>query len=415
MHAPTGAAADSRQAERALLRPLESRDADHIGQMADLDADGNLLTDSGRKVSQLSLAPSMFVDRTIAIYGPSGTGKTVIVKNIMKIVQPHIEQVLIVAPSEPTNRSYEGFVDSTLIHYSLYLAPLPGTASSGKETAAKAAMRFLEAVWKRQEMMAAIYNRANNATVLASLFGRLPKEVRARGIEHINSINARREGIIRQISKQFESEPGRRDAKTKEINEKFKKMLSLIYKQFIVPNYESLYAAADLSDDERYSLCYIKFNPRLLLIFDDCAAQLKPFFNKDIFRLLFYQNRHSFITVVLCCQDDTDLPTNLRKNAFVSFFTENIVCLSNFERSSNQFPKQIKTYVSEIAPSVFRGNRKLAYIREDDKRKHFYHIEFPLPQPSLFGSSALAELCGEVRGSGSSMDTKNPYYSIFSV
>ena len=48
-----------------------------------------------------------------------------------------------------------------------------------------------------------------------------------------------------------------------------------------------------LTEDEKYSLMYLNFNPRLLLIFDDCSAQLKPFFNKEIFRMLFYQNRHS--------------------------------------------------------------------------------------------------------------------------
>jgi hypothetical protein len=107
-------------------------------------------------------------------------------------------------------------------------------------------------------------------------------------------------------------------------------------------SYEILWDRNDLSEDERCCLQHLHFNPRLLLIFDDCAAQLKPFFNKDVFRLLFYQNRHSFITVVLCCQDDTDLPANLRKNAFLSFFTEPVICTANFGRQANQFSKHIK-------------------------------------------------------------------------
>jgi hypothetical protein len=217
------------------------------------------------------------------------------------------------------------------------------------------------------------------------------------------------------VRKQHAEDSGRCEERIKDVNSKFKKMLVLIYKKFITPEYEELWARSDLSEDERYSLAYIAFNPRLLLIFDDCAAQLKPFFTKDIFRLLFYQNRHSFITVIISCQDDTDLPANLRKNAYVSFFTEPVVCSSNFERSSNKFGKPARAYIADIAPDIFRGNRKLAYIREDERRQHFYHFECPYPKPFRFGSDALHELTVAVQSEGVSMDKDNPYFSSFKL
>ena len=64
-------------------------------------------------------------------------------------------------------------------------------------------------------------------------------------------------------------------------------MLNLLYRKYITPHYNELWRKKSLSEDERYSLYYLHFNPRMLLIFDDCAAQLKPFFTKEIFRLLF--------------------------------------------------------------------------------------------------------------------------------
>ena len=380
--------------------------------MADLDEEGFILTETGKKIPGLVIGASMFIDRTVAIYGPSKTGKTVITKHIMKAVNGHIEQIIVIAPSEPSNRSYEGFVDPPFIHYRLYLAD---PANPKKDDGAKGALRFLEAVWKRQEMMAAIYTRANNAEVLAQLYGRLPKATRLEGLRYIEVINGKRGRVIERVRKQYAAEAGRREEKVKEVNEKFKKMLVLLYKKYIAPLYEELWERDDLSEDERYSLYYLTFNPRLLLIFDDCAAQLKPFFNKDIFRLLFYQNRHSFITVVLCCQDDTDLPTNLRKNAFLSFFTEPIVCMSNFERSSNKFPKPTRALINEIIGDVFKGHRKLAYIREDDHRQHFYHVQFPYPKPFRFGSPASHELCDSVQSAGVSMDKENPFYDRFKI
>ena len=380
--------------------------------MSDLDEGGYLHTESGKKIPSLVVGASMFVDRTVAIYGPSKTGKTVITKHIMATVNGHIEQILIIAPSEPSNRSYAGFVDPPFIHYRLYLAD---PANPRKDDGARGALRFLEAVWKRQEMMAAIYTRANSAEVLAQLYGRLPRAARAEGLRYIEVINVKRGRVIERVRKQYAADPGRREEKVKEVNEKFKKMLVLLYKKYIAPHYGALWGDDGLTEDERYSLTYLNFNPRLLLIFDDCAAQLKPFFNKDIFRLLFYQNRHSFITVVLCCQDDTDLPTNLRKNAFLSFFTEPIVCLSNFDRASNKFPKPTKDYVNEIVGDVFKGHRKMAYIREDDRRQHFYHVQFPYPKPFCFGSEASHELCESVQSQGVSMDKENPYFDYFKL
>jgi hypothetical protein len=380
--------------------------------MADLDEEGYLDTEAGKKIPRLVIGASMFIDRTVAIYGPSKTGKTVITKHIMNAVNGHIEQILVIAPSEPSNRSYEGFVDPPFIHYRLYLAD---PANPKKDDGARGALRFLEAVWKRQEMMAAIYTRANSAEILAQLYGRLPKATRAEGLRYIEVINGKRGRVIERVRKQYATEAGRREEKVKEVNEKFKKMLVLLYKKYIAPLYAELWERDDLTEDERYSLTYLNFNPRLLLIFDDCAAQLKPFFNKDIFRLLFYQNRHSFITVVLCCQDDTDLPTNLRKNAFLSFFTEPIVCVSNFERASNKFPKQTRALINEIVNDVFQGHRKMAYIREDDHRQHFYHVQFPYPKPFHFGSAATHELCRNVQSQGMTMDKENPYFDYFKI
>jgi tRNA A37 threonylcarbamoyladenosine biosynthesis protein TsaE len=393
------------------LYNVSARYARDTPAMDDLDDDGCLVTDSGKKVPKLHVGPSMFIDRTIVIYGPSKTGKTVITKHIMKEVNGNIEQILVVAPSESSNRSYEGFVDSPFIHYRLYLA---NPANPKKDDGTKGALRFLEAIWKRQEMMAAIYTRANSAEILSRLYGRLPHSVRSEGARHIEVINSKREHVIAKVRRQYSTEVGRCEEKVKDINEKFKKMLILLYKKFIAPSYEELWRE-DLNEDERYSLTYLNFNPRLLLIFDDCAAQLKPFFSKEIFRLLFYQNRHSFITVILCCQDDTDLPANLRKNAFISFFTEPIVCTSNFERESNKFPKNTKQTVAELAPILFRGHRKMAYIREDERRQHFYHVQFPYPQPFRFGSEASHELCDEVRTVGVSMDRDNPYFDAFKI
>lgn len=380
--------------------------------MGDLDSEGNLQMASGRKVPRLAINPAMFLDKTVTIYGPSGTGKTVLTKHIMKTLNGYIDQVIVVSPSEPANRSYEGIVDPPLMHFRVYL---PDPANPKKDDGTRGTQRFLQAIWDRQMMMKSIYTRANNAAVLSLLFGRLPPKTRREGIKFIKIINDKRSHVIKRVQKQFGADPGRCTEKIKEANEKFQKMLALIYKKYITPHYEELFACADLSEDEEYSLTYLQFNPRLLLVFDDCAAELKPLFNKEVFRRLFYRGRHADITSLICCQDDTDVPANLRKNAFVSIFTEPVVCMSNFERQANKFPKPTKLFAAEIAGEVFVANRKLVYIREDPRRQHFYHVEVPYPKPFRFGSEAFHELCESVQNTGDSMDTENPYYGKFAI
>lgn len=380
--------------------------------MSDLDAEGNLHTESGKKVPKLVLSAAMFIDKTIVLYGPSNTGKTVIAKTIMRLLNGHIEQVLTVSPNELTNRSYDGVVDPPLLFLRAYL---PDPANPKKDDGTKGTIRFLEAIWNRQMMMRAVYQRANNAEVLSRLFGRLPRDARVEGVDVIRRINKKRGHVVERVRRQFADDPGRCTEKVKEVNEKFKQMLVLIYKKYITPYYDVLFALETLTEDELYSLTYLQFNPRLLLVLDDCAAELKPLFNKEIFRKLFYQGRHASITTILIAQDDTDVPANLRKNAFVSIFTDPIVASSNFERPANKFSKPTKQLVAELLPEVFVGNRKLAYIREDARRQHFYHLEVPYPKPFRFGSGALQELCDSISNTGVTMDKENPYYDKFKL
>lgn len=370
-----------------------------------------LVTEKGHRIPELEFTANLFVDRTTVIYGPSKTGKTCFVKNIMQTVSSRVDQVLVVAPSEPSNRSYENFVHPTLIHYRLHL-PDP---SDKKDSEAKAATRFLEMLWKRQEMMAAIYSRANDPKTLRRLYERLPHATRKERDRDLAMMDRLRRRRVDDIRRQFARDPGGRDEKIKTVDDKCEAMLVLLYKRFLTPEVADLFARKDLTEDERHALHYLHFNPRLLLIFDDCAAQLKPFFNKELFRKIFYMNRHSYISVIICCQDDTDLPTNLRKNAFVSVFTEPIVAVSNFERASNQFPKSTRAMVAEVCPEVFVGYRKLCYVREDDRRQHFYHATGTFPRPFLFGSGALEELCEKVKSEKAVMDRGNPYFARFAV
>jgi hypothetical protein len=373
---------------------------------ASLDGAGCLAASDGSRFPPLAVTAEMVINRTTVIYGPSGSGKTVIAKHLLQVVKEQIPQVLVVSPSEPSNHSYEGYVDAPLVHYSL---ALPGKK---RTTPKRDAIDFLDTLWKRQELLTSIFSKANRREVLASLFKRLPRSARKRGLKAITEAHELRRGALDKVRAPG-APPGPAADKAKAINEKFDRMLVLIYKSLITPEYLSLWELDDLSADERFSLNYLGLNPNLLLIFDDCAADLKPLFGTTEFKRYFYQARHAAITVILIAQDDTDLPTNLRKNAFLSIFTDPIVCRSNFDRASNNFPKEARALVGEMIPAVFAGNRKLVYIRDDPRQQKYYHFEAPYPTPFRFGSSASHELCRLLRAEEADLDDENPYSEAF--
>lgn len=371
--------------------------------------DDGIITVDGHQIPPLELTASMLTEKTVVLYGPSQSGKTVIIKHCMKLLSSAIEQCLVIAPTEPANQSYKGIVDAPFIHYQL---ALPGSKC---KKAGDNELEFLQAIWDRQEIMAGIYNRANDPEVLARLFARLPRDQREDGRRVIAAVSEKRKKVLAQISLRG-GEESSRESTRKEIDDKYRRLLVLLYKRYIEPNYAQLRTLSNLSDDEKWCLDYLSFNPRILLNFDDCAAALKPVLGKEIFRKLYYQNRHSFITAIMAFQDDTDLNTNLRRNAFVSIFTTPQVANSYFERRTNQFSKEERKFAEAIIPEIFsKGHRKMAYIREDPTRQHFYYIEVPYPKPFRFGSEAFHELCKAVECDGLVIRTTNPYYERFRI
>jgi len=368
-------------------------------------------TPGGDPLPELAITAGTLLHKSAVLYGPSGSGKSFAIKHMMGVLSPHIDQIIVVSPTQPQNQSYTGYVEPPLIHTRVWL---PDPSNPSKDDGdAKGAARFLEAVLQRQQMLASLFRRANNYDVITQLY----KRVRSGDVDRlIGTLSGKRERALAALR----SVPGAGAAAAKEssINENFKRMLVLIMKKQITIEWDRLMAArGGLSEDEIHSLTYIALNPNLLLIFDDCAAELKPLFNKVGFRKLFYQGRHSFVTSIYTMQDDTDLTPNLRKNTFISVFMDKTICLSYFEKAGNKFPKSVKERIRDIAGTVYENpslpNCKTVYIRDDPKGNQFYHYTAKHVPKRMFGSSAIIEYCEKIRADDGAADKDNPYYKKF--
>lgn len=376
------------------------------------------------QVPELDWHASLFLDRTIAVIGPSGTRKTTVVKQIMYLLKDSIEQCLVVNATELANKSYTGIVDPLFIHHRPWLPETKfssvgtGVSKNRGDDEKKGIYRFLNTLWQRQEMLVAIYKRANNLISLAKLYQRLHRDDKKEGDQYIEFIKRKRIKTVDSIKAATRHSPGECEQKVKEVQERFEEMLIATYKRFIIPNLKYIYQEYErFSEDEKYSFQYIFLNPRILVIFDDCAAELKTFFNRDVFRKMFYQNRHAKITFIICCQDDTDLTPNLKKNAFQTIYTDPVSSTTNFERKTSGLTKAMqKDMVEQIIPAIFKDEAtKLVFYRADPKRQRIYYIVAEPPPPFKFGSHAINELCDNLRVKESSLDSENPFFNKFKV
>lgn len=374
-------------------------------------------TESGRAIPALRLTKRSIVNRTFALYGPSKSGKTVITKYLLDQLRSEVNMGIVISPTEPVNQSYVNYFPQPLIHYS-FSAPDPKNPRK-RLSGAKGAEAFLQQIWDRQEMVGGIYARANKPEVLKALFDRVSPDLQADAqpaLQKIQQVRVRGEA---QLRKKYRGNAGELKVRIKELCDNLVKKTGIVHKHFIRMDFAKLWARrSKLTEAEGWALNYLELNPRMVLILDDCAADIKPLFKKPEMRRLFYQNRHYNLTVIMCFQDDTDLDANLRKNAFISIFCSDVVCRSFFGRVSNQFPKETKREVEEITPLIYddaggHKYRKLAYIRDDPAGHNFYHFEAPASEEKMFGSPALLELCRELKSNASRLNEDNPFYRNF--
>jgi len=340
----------------------------------------------------LVLTTQLLMDKSLVIYGPSGTGKSKIIVDVMAVLNPSVDQIIVISPTDPGNGTYStgDVVPTPLIHYKL------------TDT-------LLETIWARQEMFAAVYSRANKVTVLHSLFNRL-NLVKVKDI--LEKAEIAKADKIREATQQY-TDKSRAGKVVEGIENEYERFFMLVYKQYISENRERL-ARMNLNPDEAFTLRYLDFNPRLLLIFDDCTADFKKLKSpkaKSIMGKLFFQNRWAFITVVIACHGDKNLDADLRNNAFMSMWTAPNSANVYFAHEANGFTSETAKKVSHWAPNIFKGFQKLVYIRDHDK---FYKYTANLHKGFKFGSPAIRSYCKKIKSDGLSMDANNEFYQYFS-
>jgi hypothetical protein len=318
------------------------------------------------------------LNTNIVLYGANKTGKTTLLLDLLKIIKPHIPNVIAFAPTADSNNSLKGIVPNILINRKVELSTIKDA-------------------YKRQQDAASVYNNANDIGVLQSLFRRVAGSSQLKNEKDVIDLKTAmcvklKAIVVDTIEKKKQEN---------EIKEYSKKVLTSIYKK-VISNASDVLLKMKITDTESQAIKFINFNPRMLMIFDDCASVFtKKFQNDPMIKDLFFMYRHSYITIIFTFQDDLGLESFLRKNATMSFFTTQQCADAYFARGSNHFSKDIKSSAHLTASIIFDAKQKslppyskLLYIRGDPDPFRYYCAE--VYDTFQFGSNALWELCDRV-------------------
>jgi hypothetical protein len=316
--------------------------------------------------------------------------------DILYQLRPYIDQIIVISPTDRQNHTYDrGIAPLPCIHYGL-------TA------------KLLDDIWDRQTALASVYTKANNPDCLKKLFERIPNMYAAKAA--IESINNKLRSYQRELNEIYNDGGADSEARIKdkmaEMETECKKMILLVYKHYINGSRDYL-SKQRLSQDEAYTLRYLNLNPRLVLIFDDCTDLLNKFKGHRVMQKLFYQGRWAFITALIACHTDKALNPELKKNAFVSVFTEEGCAHGYFHRKSNDLDKDAVTKATaacKIAFTPLAKYQKLVWVRDEKK---FYTLTATKHENFKFGSAAVWEYCSQCQAEAGSISSDNKFISEF--
>jgi energy-coupling factor transporter ATP-binding protein EcfA2 len=364
-------------------------------------ANKDLTLGDGSKLKWLEKSSSQFLNKTTILYGMTASGKSTIIAEILHLIQNYISGGYVICQSVLTVESSD--------FYGIF----PNHCIKSSITP-EWVLKFLDI----QKGRASIYKTANDINNLKLVFDRI-KDSKSDSFE--TNIIHKANDFINNITNNISIEFADKMQKCDTVKQELESNLIKLYKFHIRKYKIKLEKMSNLTSGESCCINYLDFNPNVLIVWDDCASMFKEWAKKcPPITEIFYNGRHYYITQIISTQNDTEIDAKLRKNTRVSIFTEMQSASSNFERKSNNFPKQIVKRSSYCIDSVFSSNmnskeknyKKLVYIQGDSFDPFRYTIADKYDNVKI-GCDALWELDKKMNEIDKTDESDNMFFNKY--
>lgn len=319
--------------------------------------------------------PAMFLDTTTIYYGASNSGKSTAMMEQLYLLKDLIPKYVVFCPSNEQNGSYSGVIPQKLIY-------------------SKITKQKLIEIFNDQANTAKLYRMVNNIDNLRCVFSKLKSHptftsTYYQTIENIKQYEHKTNNFINGVNNNNEiSYVDKKKLEARALSKKEEDIIGM-YKKAIKKHQKSLLSI--LTEPHYQTIVkYLDLNPRLLIIFDDCAEYIKCISKQSsksrdgheddsIISTYFTRARHNFITLMVSTQDDNMMTTTMRKNTMYSIFTEQ-ECAIHFMRSTANGISGVKRKRAEAAIEAVFGDttddnhKKLVYYRLGNKSSQFTYM-----------------------------------------
>jgi hypothetical protein len=340
-----------------------------------------------------------FLNKSSVFYGPSDTGKTVLINDFMYRMKHLFPRVVVFAPTNHEKHDYDGIVPTGLIFEEFTL-------------------ENIKELYEQQRAAASVYNNANDLKVLHGLFKKVATRKSTHHLEELLKMKKRALIDVEKNSKDVAELKKKRG----EVKDLIKSRLIDFYKSVIKPHKEKFVNNKNLNAREKLAIKFLDYNPHILVIFDDAQEEIKAFIregkknNDNVIKNFFFKGRHAKITHFYAFQDDSGIDPDIRKNAFNSFFTHPSTAIHFFNTASNGFSPYDKKKAATCLEEIFSEENderfcKLVYTRGG--KNMFQYTIADVHDDFKMCSKLVRKYASMVARDESEIDVSNPHMSSF--
>ena len=299
------------------------------------------------RLNKLELNHDSLINRSVLLFGGSNSGKTVLIRDILFNLRQHVPMCHVFCPTNDYNGSYTNMIPKTLIKPELNV-------------------QELEEIVLKQRKRSELFKKVNNVLILKSIAFKLDLDHKLKKKYFI---------MENYYEKLLEND------KDKKYSDQLKKMHEegtiKFFKEEITRLYDQNKNSVSFTEAEQNTVKYLNFNPKMVIVMDDCTSDSKHWGKSTVLNELFYQGRHYNITTIISLHNDTALPPGIRKNAFINIFTEAQPARGFFKAgTSNNWTKGEEREANAFINALFGPNskksfKKLCYLKEGDEEFKF--------------------------------------------